>query len=179
MSELENFIDKNKADWEKIELPAGHLERFEYRLDRIENSKRYTNIGFWRMAAAITILVAVAISLLIPRWNSTTEVQYGSLTLGEVSTELSDVERYYSSEVAKAYAALGEDATSDTLLAAHFDALKDLNEEYRNLEQELYMSASHQKVIDAMIVNFRLRLELIAEIEHIHTNNTSTKKVQE
>lgn len=171
MSELEKYVKGAKDSWDDTELPQGHLNRFELRLNRRETQNRGNGATFWRVAAAIILLVAVGLSLLIPNWNSTQDVQYGSLSLSDVSGELAQVEQYYSSKLEKEYVSLGASAREDTLLAGHFVALADLNKVYTELEHELYSSASHQKVVDAMIENFRLRLELLSEIERIHKSS--------
>ncbi len=176
MSELEKYISENRTDWEDISLPDGHLARFEYRLARKQNEKINSGVTFWRVAAAIILLVAVGLSLLIPNWTTTEDVQYGSLSLSDVSVDLAEVELYYSSKLEQEYKLLGESAKEDTVLAGHFEALRNLNDAYGQLEHQLYTSASHQKVVDAMIENFRLRLELLSDIERLHKIPTTFQK---
>ena len=165
MSELEDFIKKNKEQFELQEPTDGHLERFIRKLDKEEESKKTSVVTFWRVAAAIIILVAVSVSVLLPRFNTTDDVQYASMTLGDVSEDLAEVELYYESKLEKEYEALNELSQSDPEVKAYMDELEKLNEVYKELESQLYSSASHEKLVLAMIENFRLRLSLIEKLE--------------
>lgn len=165
MSELEDFIKKNRADFESQDPIGGHQERFLRKLDRLEEKQGQGRILFWRIAAAIIVLAVVCVSVLLPRFNGPADVQYGSMTLGDVSNELADVEQYYQSKLSAEYAVVEKLSESDPLVKSYMDELSRLNAEYDLLESQLYESGSHEKVVLAMIENFRMRLKIIEQLE--------------
>ncbi len=174
MSELEDFIKENRTDFEDQVPIEGHQERFLRKLDRLEEKQDHSRVLFWRIAAAIIVLVVVCVSVLLPRFNSPADVQYGSMTLGDVSNELADVEQYYQSKLSEEYAAVDKLSKTDPVVMAYMDELNRLNAEYDLLESQLYESGSHEKVVLAMIENFRTRLGIIEQLEE--KKNLQTKQ---
>ena len=165
MSELEKYIRDKRDSFDEKEPVEGHERRFEQRLERSEVGKKNAGIGFWKVAAAVAVILAIGLSVLVPQFNSPADVQYASMSLGEVSAEMADVELYYKSQLAEEYEKLNNLSKSDPDVAAHLNEIEELNEAYAELERQLYESGSHDKVITAMIENFRLRLELLEKLE--------------
>lgn len=165
MSDLEKFIKEQKEAFDNAEPVAGHRERFERRLDRIAEKENKSRVMFWRVAAAIIVLVVLCVSVLVPRFNSPSDVQYGSMTLSDVSSDLADVELYYQSKLSEEYEVIDEMSMSDPVVNSYIEELNLLNTEYALLEEQLYLSGTHEKVVLAMIENFRMRLDLIEKLE--------------
>ncbi len=167
MSELEKFIKDNKEGFEKFEPIDGHQERFLRKLERVEEKHDQSRVLFWRIAAAVIVMAAVCTSVLLPRFNSPADVQYGSMSLSEVSSELADVELYYESKLAQEYEEVDKLSKTDPVVHTFMEELRFLNDQYDTLEARLYESGSHERVVLAMIENFRLRLEIIEKLEEI------------
>lgn len=165
MSELEDYIRKEREAFDDAEPVEGHARRFEQRLERNAEKGKPSGIGFWKIAAAVAVIVAIGLSVLVPQFNSPDDVQYASMSLGEVSSEMADVEMYYRSQLAEEYDKLDKMSESDPEVAAHLSEIEDLNADYAELEKQLYESGTHEKVVVAMIENFRLRLELLEKLE--------------
>lgn len=166
MSELEDFIKRNKERFGEDEPTDGHLDRFLRKLDKEEEIRKSPVITFWRVAAAVIILVTLSVSVLLPRFNGPDDVQYGSMSLSDVSDDLAEVEMYYQSKLESEYEELNALSKSDPEVKSYLDELENLNNLYGELEGQLYASGSHEKVVIAMIENFRLRLEIIEKLEH-------------
>ncbi len=173
MSELEDFIKNNKEKFQSEEPTEGHADRFLRKLEKEEESKRSSGVTFWRVAAAVIVLATISVSVLLPRFNSPNDVQYASMKLSDVSEELAEVEMYYQSKLEREYAELNKLSESDPVVKSYLDELEKLNERYQDLEEDLYSSGSHEKVVIAMIENFRLRLELIEKLEKIKNGSKS------
>ncbi len=165
MSDLEKYINRNREAFDGANPPEGHQERFLRKLEKNEQKEHHSTVTFWRVVAAVAVIVVAAASLIIPRFNHPDDVHYGSISLGEVSRELGDVEFYYDSELAKGYAALATLSANDPEVKSALEELENLGKEYNSLEKQLYESGRHEAVITAMIENFRLRLELIEALE--------------
>jgi hypothetical protein len=87
------------------------------------------------------------------------------MSLSDVSSDLADVELYYQSKLSEEYGVIDEMRQSDPLVKLYVEELNLLNAEYTELEAQLYMSGTHEKVVLAMIENFRMRLNLIEKLE--------------
>lgn len=170
MSELEKYISERKDAFENSEPQDGHTERFLLRLEKYERDVKKPITLFWRIAAAAIVLVVVSLSIWLPKPNTPADVQYGSLSLSDVSSEFADVEKYYKSKLALEYEKINDLSKSDPEVASYLAELKDLSALYDTLEHRLYESGTHEKVITAMIENFRLRLELIEKLEKSKLN---------
>ena len=70
MDNLEEYIKQNREAFDEQELPEGHLERFEARLDAIGDQRRTTKIYriFWS-ALAVAAAMAAVLLLRIPQDN--------------------------------------------------------------------------------------------------------------
>jgi hypothetical protein len=176
MSELEDFIGKNRDAFDVSEPESGHAERFALRLERIRNEDQKPRELFWRIAAAAMVLVVIGLSVWLPKEPMPTEVQYGSLSLGEVSQEFAKVEAYYTTKIESGSKEIHQIARNNKEALAYMEELERLKLNYQELEKELYSSGGHEKVITAMIENFRLRLALIEKMESknnaIHSKET-------
>lgn len=172
MDELEKYIRENEELFNNEEPSEGHQARFLRKLEQAEEKKTKSTVDFWRVAAAIILLLVLAASVLIPRFNSPQDVQYSSMSLSDVSEDMANVEFYYKSKLEEDYAKIDDLSKSDPLVKAYLDEIDKLNEEYQVLEATLYESGTHDKVVLAMIENFRLRLALMEKLEEKKINET-------
>ncbi len=165
MDELEKYIEQHRDAFDNAKPVEGHEIRFLRKLDQGANNKKSSPIFFWRVAAAIILLLVLAVSVLIPRFNGPEDVQYGSMSLSDISDDMANVEWYYKSQLASEYEKIETLSLTDPLVKAYLDELDKLNTEYQNLETTLYESNKNEKVVLAMIENFRLRLGLMEKLE--------------
>lgn len=172
MDELEKYMRENKELFNNEEPPEGHEARFLRKLEQ-SNDKKKDFTTFWRVAAAIILLLVLALSVLIPRFNSPQDVQYSSMSLGDVSEDMANVELYYKSKLETEYEKIDDLSKTDPLVKAYLDEIDTLNKAYQELEATLYQSGTHDKVVLAMIENFRLRLALMEKLEAKKLNKTN------
>jgi len=172
MSNLENFIKQERDSFDEETLPLGHENRFLMKLEKKKQDNE-GSVRFWRVAAAIIVLLVAGGSLLLPRFYSPVDVQYGSMALSDVSSDMADIEMYYTSQLEEKYAGLQELSETNIQVKSLFGELASLNDEYENLERELYRSGTSDRVILAMIENFRLRLKIVEQLEQIKQEQLS------
>ncbi len=172
MDELEKYIRENDELFNNEEPTEGHEARFLRKLEQSKEKKVKSTVDFWRVAAAIILLLVLATSVLIPRMNSPQDVQYSSMSLSNVSDDMANVEFYYKSKLAEEYDKINDLSKTDPLVKAYLDEIDKLNEEYQELEALLYETGTHDKVVLAMIENFRLRLSLMEKLEAKKLNET-------
>ncbi|NEN24453.1 hypothetical protein G3O08_13155 [Cryomorpha ignava] len=173
MDEFEKYMRENEELFNNDEPAEGHEARFLHKLKQADEKKAKSAVDFWRVAAAIILLLVLAASVLIPRFNSPQDVQYSSMSLSDVSEDMANVELYYKSKLAAEYEKIDDLSKTDPLVKAYLDEIDTLNEEYQNLEATLYKSGTHDKVVLAMIENFRLRLALMEKLEAKKLNKTN------
>jgi hypothetical protein len=164
MSDLENYINKKRADFDGQLPTEGHRERFLARLERDNKRPKGLLFTLWRAAAVAIVVVAVGAALLLPRLADETTSQQASLSLGEVSADLGEVEYYYQQQIELALLRLDNQEGNEDLIESYEEELDRLEEAYKSLENQLYTSGAHEAVITAMIENFRLRLDLIEQL---------------
>lgn len=172
MDEFKKYFHENRDSFDDQEPEIGHASRFARKLELANERKKDSPIFFWRVAAAIIVLVVLAVSVLIPRFNSPHDVQYSSMSLSDISEDMANVELYYKSKLATEYSKIEDLSKTDPLVKAYLDEIDTLNKEYKNLESLLYESGTHDKVVLAMIENFRLRLALMEKLEARKLNET-------
>lgn len=99
MDKLKNFIENNKQEFEDIELPVGHMERFK---DKLEAQKKKTV----RRRLVWGVVAAACLGILF-----TIQTQYSKDhmdNLCELSTEISEVRMYYNMQMSATIAQMEE-----------------------------------------------------------------------
>lgn len=95
MDELKNFIDRNKADFDEVELPAGHEGRFRTKLEaQKKQAKRRRLAWIFAAAACLGVLFAVQVEYNKEQTNH----------LCELSVEINEVRLYYNMQLAETIA---------------------------------------------------------------------------
>lgn len=148
-----------KADLPFEPLP-GHRERFESKLLAGEQQNRFFNrhnpLWLWGMAAGLLFMIG----LFLWNWNQELENQV-PLKLADVSYELGATEEFFKTAM-KAYPSIPE--SDDPVIQKQLLNLKRLENEHQRLEQELNYTAANERVISALIENYKLRLKVLENI---------------
>jgi hypothetical protein len=84
---------------------------------------------------------------------------------GELYTEMQETEQYYSRMVAQRYNELrpylAADPVADEMLKMDFE---ELDQVYAELKEDLKDNAANPDVIEAMILNYRVKLEILEDL---------------
>lgn len=152
MDKLEKYIRKNRDEldmyspdhkiWENIHLASKHKQRAYRRLIS--------------MAAVIAILLSSSIGLL---WYS------GNKAAKSSPPELLESELFYSKRVesllneAEPYLTSNPDLGTDLM-----EEMKNLDKIYMELKTDLKDNVSNKEVIEALIVNYRVRIQILEEM---------------
>ncbi len=202
---LESFVDQNMDAFNQHEPSPELLERIkpsfngkDQKQDEKETSdsksgRKIIPFSSWIKIAAI-LLVSFSLiyliyenqtlksSIALDQNNSTTKEDLDeaetreNFPLSSVSSELAEVEQFYVSEVdlkLKSAKALNVDE----------EVLKEvdlLNEEFSELKKDMKQSINDEQIIEAMIDNYRLKIELLDHIlSEYQTKNSSSEKEQD
>jgi hypothetical protein len=159
----EGFDNKPPRDlWENIES--------ELPIDNIQKSKLINLFQVYKYAALFVIALGFGYLVMYmhftsPESFSNTETVTNSemkkeITKPEYVQELAEVENYYTSEIDDKLDELKTFENSEEVI----NELNLLQEEFEELQAEMGSHVNEEKIVRAMIQNYRIRLELLKEI---------------
>ncbi len=150
----------------------------EKKMDKAEIKEAY--IIPWktlfRVAASILLVMTVSIGFLWLRGNS---VKYADgISLQDLSPELAEAEVYYNQMVeAKMGLIKASNVTLDPMVVRDFELL---DSAYNELKLDLEDNMYNQEVIDAMIQNYRIKLQVLENIlDEIQKTNEDEENDEE
>ncbi|MEM9391351.1 MAG: hypothetical protein AAGA02_12810 [Bacteroidota bacterium] len=154
---LKNRVGQERADFDIYNVDADALwEGIAGELDkqkRLSPWKVYT-----RIAAAV--VMAVGISWIVYEYNS--NPYSDGFALHDLSPELAETEFFYSQQVAEKMQLIK--STNSAIDPEVLDNLAILDSAYQELKLDLKDNAANEEVIDAMITNYRIKLQLLEQI---------------
>jgi hypothetical protein len=168
--DLKRFIQDNQEEFDSLEPSAGLWDRIDEGLPRATKMIPLKRAVMYVAAASLVVAVS-AITYFSsgpenlaevenPQEVSTEELDFAPLALSQVSAEMAEVENYYIAEVNSRLEELGEFEVDQEL----WGEVEFLKAEFEQLKTEMGQGADKQRIIEAMIENYRLRLELLEDI---------------
>lgn len=153
--------DKNKL-WTNIESRLG-VHKQETKIIR-----RWNSITF--KIAAIVIIALGLFSLINIGFNSTNhEESFASMELNEIDMHYGDLVAYQVKLVKKNTQLSLEEKEAFLLF------MEELDEEYDMLKQELQNEIDHERILEAIVINYKKRIELI---ENLLSQINRSKKIE-
>lgn len=134
----------------------GHEERFENKLLRLDKPKPTRWLKWYYLVPAAAILVGAIITVVWMELHP--HEQLAAVPLSEVSYEMARVEKFYSERINEKTPIAD---ASDPVLAGLMKDLTRLEDDYNKLKLALGRDIENPKVIDAMIANYKYRLQII------------------
>jgi len=115
-----------------------------------------------RIAAAVAVIFAgSSAGIYFLTGEKAEQDQYGS----ELYNEMTETEQYYSQMVADRYDELKPLLADNPEAGKELDAdMEELDEVYGELKEDLKDNASNPEVIEAMILNYRVKLEILEDL---------------
>ena len=165
MKKLEDFIKRNRADFDDQELPFGHEARF---LRKIGKKKSNLGLKIWYGVAASFIFLAMlsffAKDTLLK--NNTLNGKNQIVSLSDVSPKYQEVEKFYQEGVSKKIAEIDKlnCRVGDEQKVMIDEELKQLDVSYRSLQAELKGNMNDERIINAMITNYRNRIKFLEQV---------------
>ncbi|GMN08501.1 hypothetical protein MTsPCn5_38910 [Croceitalea sp. MTPC5] len=184
---------KEQREKEKFTMSQGHEDRFLARLqDELPLDKKSNPWHWLSLAASVLVLLGVGAYFFLndeEKSNTpikTTEVasqnkekDVKGISLGDLSPELQKVENYYVANINLALSNLEISAENKELVDGFLERLKELDEEYKNLNIELNELGPNDQTIEASIRNLQLRLQLMQKLKSKLDQLKSSKNEQE
>ena len=175
LNNLENKIRENKMFFDE-EPSVDHLEKFQARLDKIENPKNihhgflFTSTKTFVLAASVTIFLLIAIFALLE--SPDIEEQF------QLSEELMHVKMYYSSQTNSKIEEIKNCATKTTenemLFETAENRLYKLDNNTLILEDKLGQAKGNKQLESAYIQSLKAKSEVVNQIyAQLCENNTN------
>ncbi len=176
MSELEKIINNNMDAYDSEEPAEGHFERFENKLSELHHDSKSENakvIQFvakqgWKIAAAVVILIGVGFVFFNVGIVGNKDVMTAQDTEIILSPELTEVEIYYASLADDRFTIIDQlipDSMEGSMIKEMVDMeLSELSENYGELLEEYKNNPDDDRIIDAIINNYRIQAEILDNI---------------
>ncbi len=173
---LKNHINEHRSEFDVYQTNTEDLwNDIEASLDK--NRPRRINWSIvLRVAASITLLFVVAILSL--RFANNSSRYEDGFSLAEISPELAEAEFYYSRLVDEKFALIRSNNDQlDPLITEEFEVL---DSAYQDLKNDLKDNMDNEEVINAMIQNYRIKLQILEQIlDNIELNKDEEIKNEE
>jgi len=175
MKNLEEIIRKNRNLFEDREPIDGHLDRFNWKLERRLHSStvKRSIVPYLLRAAVVTLLVTLSS---LWAWDNFIRSEKG-MTLGEVSPQYREVENYYVHQVSlmeNEFQTLDFGATPEQKEMLSKE-LKSMDSTYVQLQKELKANPNDERVINAMIEHYQTKVDvmnyILSQLKAIRNEN--------
>jgi len=182
MKELDDFIKENKEMFMNSEPLAGHFERFEARIKKQQRSNKIRLLArIGSIAAAVLVLIASSIFV----YDKYFDREPVLLNLRDVNPEMQKVEYYYTNQIDQL--SIGLDSLSadakENIKKMMSDEFVEMDSIYRVLQKKLGSNPGDERVINAMILYYQTKVEMmnnfLMTLTNIKQSNNSKSKRDE
>lgn len=158
-------------------MKTGHAERFLERLEKQlpgHKSSRANRFLWMKMSIAASLIVVLTLSYFLPRPDNpanlptTTEKNdkiKEQITLGDLSPGLKKIELYYILNIQSELADLQVTDSNKQLIDNYLKKLSGLDDEYKDLSNDLNTIGPNSQTITALIQNLQTRLNLLYQLD--------------
>jgi len=157
---LEEFVRKNREVFDHLEPDPSVWLRINPASAPVHRERK--SLRWLRIAAAIALIFAgSSAGIYFLTGGKAQSERLG----GEIYRQMLETERYYEQVVARRYEELRpylvNDPAAREMLSADMEELDDV---YLELKEDLKDNASNPEVIEAMILNYRVKLEILENL---------------
>ena len=163
MKNIEDIIRENKDIFEGSEPIDGHLERFNWKLEkRLHSATRRSIVPYLLRAAVVTVLVTLSS---LWAWDHFLRTDKG-MTLGQVSPQYKEVENYYIHQVGLMEGEIKNiDFANNPVQKTELNKeLKSMDSTYVQLQKDLKANPNDERIINAMIEHYQTKIEVMSYI---------------
>jgi hypothetical protein len=161
MTDFEKYIKEHRAQLDSDRPRPGHEERFMQKLDRLAGERPVRTVRFRhviQVAASLAIILTSAVLLI-------RHSDQDSMARKEIPASFMEADIYYASQVEDKYDQISdfnfEDEEEKTVL---LNELNDLESYHQQLMQDLEANPDDDRVINALIRHYQVKLEVMDQI---------------
>ncbi|MFN8210930.1 MAG: hypothetical protein U0T33_08185 [Bacteroidales bacterium] len=164
MKNIDDIIRENRNQFDGAEPMDGHLDRFNWKLERRLHSQenKRSIVPYLLRAAVVTLLVTLSS---LWTWDHFIRTDKG-MKLGEVSPQYREVENYYVHQVSMMEGELKDVNFTDNpeQKIELQKEIKSMDSTYVQLQKELKANPNDERVINAMIEHYQTKVEVLSYI---------------
>lgn len=165
MNNIDEIIRKNKEFFEGKEPMDGHLDRFNWKLEKRLHSHdtKRSILPYLLKAAVVTLLVTLSS---LWTWDHFIRADSKRMTLGQVSPQYKEVESYYVHQVNLMESELLNVDLKDNPEQKQIlvKEMKSMDSVYVQLQKELKVNPNDERIINAMIEHYQTKVEVMSYI---------------
>lgn len=172
MRDLEQIIKENREALDSYQPGEKHLIRFRQKLFAYNHSA--LRLADYLKIAAVVVLASLFSFFLFSQLQSYI-LQKDKYSLGDVSPEYREVEQYYTRMINYCYAELDRiDTGEPDQKSMLVKELTEMDRLYISLQKDLRANPADERIINAMIRHYQMKLEIMNQIllqlENINNN---------
>ncbi len=158
---LKDHIKENLPQFELYQTDIDSIwDNIEKTLDNEQKKNQFQWKPFLKIAASIVLIFVVGFTAI--RFANNSQKYQDGVSLAEISPELAEAEFYYSRLVDEKFALIRSvNNQLDPLIAREIGVL---DSDYQDLKKDLKDNMDNEEVINAMIQNYRLKLQILEQI---------------
>ena len=160
---LEDFVKQNREQFDLREPDPSIWLKIQTDSDSDGRAvmKEHRPLRWLRIAAAVAMIFAGSTAGIYFLTGDRAEAERSS----ELYLEIIETEQYYSRMVSDRYDELQPFLVSNPVAKEMLSAdMEELDEVYKELKEDLKDNASNPEVIEAMILNYRVKLEILEDL---------------
>jgi hypothetical protein len=165
MKNIDEIIRNNKDLFDGKEPMDGHLERFNWKLEKRLHSyaTKRSILPYLLKAAVVTLLVTLSS---LWTWDHFIRADSKRMTLGQVSPQYKEVESYYVHQVNMMESELLNVDLKDNPEQKEMlvKEMKSMDSVYVQLQKELKANPNDERIINAMIEHYQTKVEVMTYI---------------
>jgi hypothetical protein len=156
MKELDN--NRIDAEFNDINPPDGHFERFIIKLDTaLHSNRKLLKFQAYAIAASVVVVIVLSIILFIKVEQFR---QQPSLLTG-ISPELEEAELYYQSRIQERMHVLEVNKLVDEQV---INDLNEIDKSFKFINKDLKKNPGDERIIQAVMQIYQLKLDMINDL---------------
>ena len=170
---LKKFIDQYRESFDIYSEDYEDIwQGIESELDKRQKKRELKVV--WRVAASFLLILSVATLLLLVKRNLTWNIQGNQV----VPEELAEAAFYYQGMINDRLETI--QANKHDIGEEIFEDLEALDQAYLELQNDLKDNADNEEVVQAMIQNYKMKLEILqAILDELKRNNPDYKEEED
>ncbi len=170
---LEKWISDNRELFDEP-LPHGHTSRFAEKLKN-RSDKKAVYPGWGKAAAVILLFFSIGWAVIHSGKESGARETIAETAM--VNSEIQEAEMFFAMQIKARKQEVITEAGNDPETEQALKELEKLEKQYEELKEELVINPGNERIIAAMIENYRLRLSILEKLlDQIRMKNIKTKK---
>ena len=157
-NDLKKYVENNRTAFEVYDYDADDWQEISSRLDQSNRERKSVNIPLryvWRVAAIVLLMLGSAFYMSWTNWNQ----QSNGMMM---SAELQEAEYYYNNLIATKVQEISR--IDQDVSQAVFQDMAIMDQVFTELKNDLKDNADNEEVINAMIDNYKIKLEILEQI---------------